>query len=317
MRKLEFVYSERQYRLSLDKINLFFGPSNCGKTKFSKYLEKGLSGSEKSMQLDSQSISKNQLHTKLITGNQNIVDELKLSAKSELGKMIKEAITDNFDREQLMNLSFQLLKDLQKIQEILNRKLHFLESDYNENFQCQFIVDDIFALIKSNFEILSLDGISDSRLREMYIKVIIQSFGHDQESFLIVDDIDEKIDCSQFLMLLHEIEKVENLTCLLFLKNPEFLYYIIRQYPVFLVNRNFITITDFIHERIVSLMNQNFEYPIFIDSDISMIEDSLYNNLLRELLSLISINNAEIFLENYEKNILWNREKTKFLRNFV
>ncbi len=269
------------------------------------------------MQLDSQSISKNQLHTKLITGNQNIVDELKLSAKSELSKMIKEAITDNFDHEQLENLSFQLLKDLQKIQEVLNSKLLFLEPDYNENFQCHFIVDDIFTLIKSNFEILSLDGISDSRLREMYIKVIIQSFDQDKESFLIVDDIDEKIDCSQFLMLLHEIEKVENLTCLVFLKNPEFVYYIIRQYPVFLVNRNFITITDFIYERIVSLMNQNFEYPIFIDSDISMIEDSIYNNLLRELLSLISINNAVNFLENYEKNNFWNREKSEFLKNFV
>ena len=90
MKRLEFKFQDQYVRLNLEQINLFFGPSSCGKSTLARVLEKALTGSDKTVSLDSQPISKNQFQVRLISANQNIVDELKLGSKSEFSKMFKK-----------------------------------------------------------------------------------------------------------------------------------------------------------------------------------------------------------------------------------
>lgn len=317
MKRLEFKFQDQHVRLNLEQINLFFGPSSCGKSTLARVLEKALAGSDKTVSLDSQPISKNQFQVRLISANQNIVDELKLGSKSEFSKMFKRMLTDYLDLEQMQGLISQLDKTMENLESILQQQLAFLDQAYPDIFRGKFIFDDLFSLIKSHFVILNLDGLSDSVLREMLILSMIQSVEPQKESILLIDDMDEKIDSGQFMKLVEKMTDHKNLMCLLFLKNPEFIQLVMNQYPVFLMTKNFKKLDNYVNKKIINLMSSDLSYPVFIDQDIKMIRDSVNEFMIRELLSLLASSDYQI-LEKNRNNLCSDSEtKWKFLKNLI
>ncbi|WP_303017141.1 hypothetical protein [Holdemania massiliensis] len=314
MNTLEFNYNERIIRLKSAKINFFFGSSESGKTTLATYFEKAFSGTNKTFSLNHQMIQKNQYMVRLIASHQSIQDELKLTSKTDFFRTIRRIISETYDSEQQKQIEEMLSSTLDLLNQKLNNEFEFIKNDFGSSYNCSFIFSDLMDLIKNNYEFLDSKLLSTSTAREMLIDSAIELTEPSKETFLIIDDVDESLDCNQFLKLIRKLEMKEKLNCFMFLKNPNFVFHIARQYPVFLMNYDLIELNQFLQSQIKDLVSEEITYPLFIDNDFTIIKESIDQNLFHDYLTLLSVGDKnEIFkkLDEIYKN---NSNKLLFLK---
>ena len=96
--KIDYEYESYPYHLELSKINIFFGGTSSGKSAMADFFNKSFTGQNKIFMIEHQNVSKNDFEVTYISGNANLNDEIKLSSKTLLSKIIKEVLNDLDDQ---------------------------------------------------------------------------------------------------------------------------------------------------------------------------------------------------------------------------
>ena len=96
--KIDYEYESYPYHLELSKINIFFGGTSSGKSAMADFFNKSFTGQNKMFMIEHQNVSKSDFEVTYISGNANLNDEIKLSSKTLLSKIIKEVLNDLDDQ---------------------------------------------------------------------------------------------------------------------------------------------------------------------------------------------------------------------------
>ena len=139
--KVEFKYNDNNHYLVFKNINLFFGGTSSGKTTLSEFFNKAFSGQSKEFMIDHQYVFKNQFDVIYINGVTNLTDEVKLSSKTLLNRILKEIISSQ-DEMLIDQIKQNIVYGMKPIISEIQNRISIVKEPPD------FYVDDLIKLLK-------------------------------------------------------------------------------------------------------------------------------------------------------------------------
>lgn len=263
--KLAFYEKNNKITLQLNKINIFYGYSNSGKTYFAEKLSEGLSGKDKSFTLNGLTILKEEKNVILINSKESIIDHLKLSSKSSLKRLYYDEIKNDLDNNEA------LIQNINGNFNEINTKLNNLCDKINDNTSHAKInlnlsissTDDII----DNFINVEVDSgnLSSSDAKELLFNLLLLTNKNVKETHFIIDDFDAYFDEQTTIHFLNELKEFNGYVYL-FTNKPNSILYSLGNTGIFAIRNEFIydfTNIDYILRKSLesnySLENQTYE----------------------------------------------------------
>lgn len=307
--KVEFKYNNNHY-LEFKNINFFFGGTSSGKTALSELFSKAFNGQSKDFMIDHQYVSKNQYDVIYINGATNLSDEIKLSSKTLLIRILKEIISSQ--NEPLVNkIKQNIAYEMQPIIDEIQKRIPF----YDE--QPVFYIDDFIKLLKSFYPFFNEFDINSSSSSRFFTLNLLQALEkNDKEKIIIIDDFDLYLDLSQMLYLIDKFNQLNEYTFILFIRSMELCSILMEQFSIFLLNNNFQLLKSYFSSLVHSInnLNQIDYYPLITDDEIHKLDYSLKTYYLREILTILSCKYPDYIIQNLEKNSFYSPEFIEILK---
>ncbi len=308
--KVEFKYNDNNHYLVFKNINLFFGGTSSGKTTLSEFFNKAFSGQSKEFMIDHQYVFKNQFDVIYINGVTNLTDEVKLSSKTLLNRILKEIISSQ-DEMLIDQIKQNIVYEMKPIISEIQNRISIVKEPPD------FYVDDLIRLLKLFYPFFNdFDINSSSSSRFITLNLLYAFDNNNKEKIFIIDDFDLYLDLSQMLYLIDKFTQLDKYTFLLFSRSIELCNMLVDQFPIFLLDKNFQSLDSYLNSLVQFINNfsQYDYYPLISDDELHKIEYSLKTYYLREILTLISSKYPEHIIQNLEKNEFYTSDFIEILR---
>lgn len=308
--KVEFKYNDNNHYLVFKNINLFFGGTSSGKTTLSEFFNKAFSGQSKEFMIDHQYVFKNQFDVIYINGVTNLTDEVKLSSKTLLNRILKEIISSQ-DEMLIDQIKQNIVYEMKPIISEIQNRISIVKEPPD------FYVDDLIKLLKLFYPFFNdFDINSSSSSRFITLNLLYAFDNNNKEKIFIIDDFDLYLDLSQMLYLIDKFNQLDKYTFLLFSRSIELCNMLVDQFPIFLLDKNFQSLDSYLNSLVQFINNfsQYDYYPLISDDELHKIEYSLKTYYLREILTIISSKYPEHIIQNLEKNEFYTSDFIEILR---
>lgn len=251
--KLNFNKNNKNFSYDLRKINIIYGHSESGKTRLFSELSEALSGKDKSYTLNNFPISKNDNIVIPISNNESIIEQLKLTSKSNVRKLYFDKLNDYFDSN---NIIKEINENLKEANNILRKCCSSILCD---DLEIKLDVDSD-SLINNNIKVeLKNNSLSNSKAKRLLFS-LINNINSDKENvFILIDDFDSAFDEQQTIDFLNSISCYKY-TFILFTNKPTSLPYAINNYGIYtLKNYVLYDFSNIKHILNCALLEQNQE----------------------------------------------------------
>ena len=307
--KVEFKYNDNNHYLVFKNINLFFGGTSSGKTTLSEFFTKAFSGQSKEFMIDHQYVFKNQFDVIYINGVTNLTDEVKLSSKTLLNRILKEIISSQ-DEMLIDQIKQNIVYGMKPIISEIQNRISIVKEPPD------FYVDDLIKLLKLFYPFFNDFDINSSSSSRFITLNLLYAFDNNKEKIFIIDDFDLYLDLSQMLYLIDKFNQLDKYTFLLFSRSIELCNMLVDQFPIFLLDKNFQSLDSYLNSLVQFINNfsQYDYYPLISDDELHKIEYSLKTYYLREILTLISSKYPDHIIQNLEKNEFYTPDFIEILR---
>ena len=308
--KVEFKYNDNNHYLVFKNINLFFGGTSSGKTTLSEFFNKAFSGQSKEFMIDHYYFFKNQFDVIYINGVTNLTDEVKLSSKTLLNRILKEIISSQ-DEMLIDQIKQNIVYEMKPIISEIQNRISIVKEPPD------FYVDDLIKLLKLFYPFFNdFDINSSSSSRFITLNLLYAFDNNNKEKIFIIDDFDLYLDLSQMLYLIDKFNQLDKYTFLLFSRSIELCNMLVDQFPIFLLDKNFQSLDSYLNSLVQFINNfsQYDYYPLISDDELHKIEYSLKTYYLREILTLISSKYPDHIIQNLEKNEFYTPDFIEILR---
>ncbi len=300
--KIKYYIEEKKKEIEISGINIFYGYSGSGKTAFSKILEDGLNGKDKSFSIDGSSILKEEYNVIYIDSKESIHEHLKLSSKSYLKRLYQKPL-----QEYLLNNEELISKINSEFTEI-NETLNLIAEKFNKRSSIQdlrinFKLPNNDTLISECVNISIDKQISSSKSREMLFNLITLLTIEEKETHIIIDNFDSFLDEEAIIHFFNILENY-NGKLYLFTNKPSSMLYAIDKYSIFCLKKNNIYNLTNINYLLLQSINTNnrFDYVDYMLNDGYLKESGLLdeelnrikNNSICNLGRMLTSNNYKI-----------------------
>lgn len=253
--KIKYYNEELKQELEISNVNIFYGYSGSGKTYFSKLIEEGLNGKDKSFSINGSSILKDELNVIYIDSKESIHEHLKLSSKSYLKKLYHKPLQDYLlDNENLINNINNQFNDI-------NNTLSKIANNFNkrssiQNLEINFKLPTNETLINECVSIKTTSDISSSKSREMLFNLITLLSSEEKETHIIIDNFDSFLDEEAIIHFLNILDTYKG-KIYLFTNKPSSIIYAIDKYSIFSIRNNIIKNLSNINYLLLDTYNNN------------------------------------------------------------
>ena len=311
MGEIQFEYNGSIRKLKLERINVFLGASQTGKTQLLEHFHEVFQGQHKNAVYERQEIVKGQFYVKAISSGYTIDEELKMTSKTEVLNICKQAIAELSDY-QINEIEVGLKNTLLPLETTI-KKYIMLEEESG------FAFNDLLDIIKQYYSFVDAKGFSPSLKRFSLYMNLFANLEKDKKIILLIDDFENHFDIVQMLRLIDSFTKNNNLIVLIFTKSVELCKSLYNKYPISIVNRNL----ESVHAVLESFINNEINYSRKQLAFLLITEDEIKNNvtnLLRvyflEFIQLIISNDREYVMNNFKKMGVFEKSDIEILGNF-
>lgn len=310
--KIDYEYESYPYHLELSKINIFFGGTSSGKSAMADFFNKSFTGQNKMFMIEHQNVSKSDFEVTYISGNANLNDEIKLSSKTLLSKIIKEVLND-LDDQLLEKIKDNIKNEMLPITNEIKLKLNCITDD---PYDSDLYVDDLMKLLKTYYIFFEEGNIlSSSKSRFLTLSLTTLLNKEKKRNIIIIDDFDLYLDLSQMLLLIEKFNNNQDCIYFLFVRSVELCGILIHQHKIFLINKNMADLKKYFLKLTNDLINQSRldYYPILVDDEVKLLNYSLKTYYLKEILHVISSKYPKLIIENLRKSDFYSIEFIELL----
>ncbi|WP_281627777.1 hypothetical protein [Traorella massiliensis] len=310
--KIDYEYESYPYHLELSKINIFFGGTSSGKSAMADFFNKSFTGQNKMFMIEHQNVSKSDFEVTYISGNANLNDEIKLSSKTLLSKIIKEVLND-LDDQLLEKIKDNIKNEMLPITNEIKLKLNCITDD---QYDSDLYVDDLMKLLKIYYVFFEEGNIlSSSKSRFLTLSLTTLLNKEKKRNIIIIDDFDLYLDLSQMLLLIEKFNNNQDCVYFLFVRSVELCNILIHQHKIFLINKNMADLEKYFLKLTNDLINQSKldYYPILVDDEVKLLNYSLKTYYLKEILHVISSKYPKLIIENLRKSDFYSIEFIELL----
>lgn len=229
--KLNYYKENIKKELEFKKVNIIYGHSGAGKTKFAKILEDGLNGKDKSFRINGNNIIKDENNVIFIDSKESINEHLKLTSKSYLKKLYYKPVSE------YLNENENFLNNINSNFTELNNKLKGISEKFNNrssliNLNFKFQISNNETLINDCISIELNNDISSSKSRELLFNLITLLNENDSNTCLIIDNFDSYLDEEAILSFFNLIKNFKGYI-FLFTNKSNSLVYAIDNFGIF------------------------------------------------------------------------------------
>ena len=311
MSEIQFEYNGSIKKLRLKRINVFLGASQTGKTQLLEYFHEVFQGQHKNAVYERQEIVRGQFYVKAISSSYTIDEELKMSSKTEVLNICKQAIAELSDY-QINEIEVGLKSTLLPLETAIKKYIIFEE-------ESGFAFNNLLDIIKQYYSFVDAKRLSPSLKRFFLYMNLFSNLEKDKKIILLIDDFENHFDIVQMLRLVDSFTKNSNLTVLIFTKSVELCKSLYNKYPISIVNRNL----ESVHDVLEGFINNEINYSRKQLAFLLVTEDEIKNNvtnLLRvyflEFIQLIISNDREYVMNNFKKMGVFEKSDIEILGNF-
>lgn len=311
MNELTFEYQNAIKRLKLSKVNFFLGGSQSGKTTLIEFIEKGFLGQDKSFLFERSQIMKNQFSVIKIKELQTIEDELKLTAKTNLARIVKSSI-QNID---LYDLNIKLNELLIELTNSIDYELMSLKDEFGDVIVNKIESIDLSKFVKDNFIFVNEEKVSNSMKKDLLIWLNLK-MENKKFRILLVDDFDNDLDMGQMIKIINLVENERDLLFFVFTKSAILCEFFCKKYPIYLIDRNLEVFDEIIQEYLDGYIEKGDELMLLVDNEIIVLRESFFRVVAQAVLLYYSCKDKRILIDFFEKNKIYDRNVIRILENF-
>ncbi len=222
--------------IEISSVNIFYGYSGSGKTSFSKMIEEGLLGKDKSFSINGSNIIKDELNVVYLDSKESIQEHLKLSSKSYLKKLYHKPIYDYLlTNENILDNINEEFKDINNTLQGISDKFNN-RSSINK-LSLNFKLPSIDTLINECVNVSLEEEITSSQSRQLLFNLITLLDSTEKESHIIIDNFDSFLD-EEAIICFFNLIKDFNGKLYLFTNKPSSLMYAINNFSIFNIRNN-------------------------------------------------------------------------------
>lgn len=310
MTKLEFNYENRIKRLELSNVNVFAGGNNTGKTTLLNILASVFQGQDASASYNLQPIAKSQYNVKILNSLQTIEDELKLTSKSELLAITKQAI-QSLEEDTITKIQEDLKKAIKPLENQIKDRVHLSDND-------GFIFDDLMDLIKNYFSFIDSKELSISSKRYALFYSLIAKLER-KETILFIDDFEAFFDLEQMLKIVQALSCNPNFIIFIFTKSSDFCKCIFQKYPIFLLTKELQEFRGYVYhyfDKQVLSSSRQLSFSLVTEEEIKQNFTNVLRVYFNEIFQLTICKESDYLLQNFKKMKFLSKEDFKILENF-
>lgn len=325
---IKTIFNNKIQRINIEKITLFYGPNNCGKTKLLQTFNDGFSGKlKKDFLVNHLEVDKTQYDVVYIDDKSDINDHLKLTNKSLIKAFIKDYYEDEKIKQLLNIIDCNLKNGLQEFNNFINSNINTnIESEINialtiKETEINELIDSLVCLTFNNNPSLSSSGLR----RELITYFAMQKGVKDK--IIIIDNFDNEFDLNHTLDFIMKITTSnDNIFFILSTnKSISFKYIYLNHINYYFIQSdsllNFNNLNEII--RICLAIHQNNHDDLnylYTDDEIEKIIKNQFVLLLDSIGIMITNNNytiSEVINNSWQVNISYKNETEELLLKYL
>ena len=254
---------------------------------------------------------KNQFSVIKIKELQTIDDELKLTAKTNLARIVKSSI-QNID---LYDLNIKLNELLIELTNSIDYELMSLKDEFGDVIVNKIESIDLSKFVKDNFIFVNEEKVSNSMKKDLLIWLNLK-MKNKKFRILLVDDFDNDLDMGQMIKIINLVENERDLLFFVFTKSAILCEFFCKKYPIYLIDRNLEVFDEIIQEYLDGYIEKGNELMLLVDNEIIVLRESFFRVVAQAVLLYYSCKDKRILIDFFEKNKIYDRNVIRILENF-